>query len=226
MNKIKAFFIGNILLCIVFATIVLSVLIYRANEQEKIKSYIFQMNDLSSMRVGELQNINDISPDDLRNKLITKYVSEYFKVIPGETNVSDRRFLKDMSSPEVFNQWQNNEAKTIADMSENNMFRMTRVYTDSIATVSAPVSPTYDKSDQTAFFAVRYYLYTWQEANKIGTKPTVDQGTIYLQVHFKPGIRDEIDGRKINIKKLLKSGDNPVKLFWFKVLNVGNKENI
>ena len=72
MNKIKSFLMGFVLLVITFIIIVLVALLYRANERSSIKSYIFQTNNFASQRVGELQDINDISAEDLRNKLIKK----------------------------------------------------------------------------------------------------------------------------------------------------------
>ena len=72
MNKLISFFGGLMLIGAVFAMVVLTALIYRANERSSVKSYMFQMNDWSTERLGVLQNINDISANDLRNRLIKK----------------------------------------------------------------------------------------------------------------------------------------------------------
>ena len=223
MNKIKSFFIGCLLLAIGFAMVILVTLVYRANEQETIKSYIFQMNNFASERVGELQDIKDISANDLRNKLIKKYVSEYFKVIPGDKDVTNRPVLKKMSSENAFKQWENDEAKTIEDMSDQNMFRMVRVMDDGIATITKKKNINYDTDDlaERIYYAVRYYMYTWHESNKMGTQPTYEQGTLYIEAKFKPGIRPDV-----NIRKDLEKGLDPAGLFMFQVTNIGNKEDI
>ena len=225
MNKLLSFFGGLILLAAVFAMLVLTVLIYRANERSSVKSYIFQMNDWSAERLGILQNINDISANDLRNRLIKKYVSEYFKVIPGEANVFDRPILKALSSTEALSQWEQGEAETISKMSEQKMFRMVTVDDTGIA-LNSNEDVKYDK-DATAeklYYVVRYYMSTWAESNVMATQPVLEQGTLFLEARFAPGIR-EYDGfgKKLDIRKYLESGKNPVGLFKFTVTNVGDK---
>lgn len=220
MNKIKSFLSGLILLIITFIIVVLVALIYRANERMSIKSYIFQINNFANQRVGELQDINDISAEDLRNKLIKKYVSEYFKVIPGESDIENRPILRSLSNDTAYKQWQNGEAKTIANMSAQNMFRMVRVHDDGIATLNRPADYNYDDTVyKTIYYSVRYYMQTWNEPNKMGTTPVFEQGTMYIEAVFSPGVIDSID-----IQKYLESGKNPVGLFKFRVTNIGNKE--
>lgn len=220
MNKIKSFLMGFVLLVITFIIIVLVALLYRANERSSIKSYIFQTNNFASQRVGELQDINDISAEDLRNKLIKKYVSEYFKVIPGETSIENRPVLSQMSSSTAYKQWQNGEAKNIAQMSAQNMFRMVRVHDNGIATLNRPSDYSYnDTVYKKVYYSVRYYTETWKEPNKMGTEPTLEQGTLYIEAIFQTGIRENID-----IQKHLQQGKNPVELFRFEVTNIGNKE--
>lgn len=211
---------GFVLLIITFIIIVLTALIYRAYNRSSVKSYIFQMNNFANQRVGELQDINDISDEDLRNKLIKKYVSEYFKVIPGEADVDKRPVLRDLSGADAYRQWQNGEARTIASMSAKNMFRMVRVHDDGIATLNRPAD--YDYKDgvyKRIYYSVRYYMETWDATNQMGIEPTSSQGTIYIEAIFSPGIKKNID-----IQKYLESGENPVGLFKFEVTNIGNKE--
>ena len=225
MNKLISFFGGLILLAAVFAMLVLTVLIYRANERSSVKSYIFQMNDWSAERLGILQNINDISANDLRNRLIKKYVSEYFKVIPGEANVFDRPILKALSTTETLSQWEQGEAQTISKMSEEKMFRMVTVDDTGIALNSIEeVKYDNDNTAEKLYYVVRYYMSTWAESNVMATQPVLEQGTLFLEARFAPGIR-EYDGfgNKLDIRKYLESGKNPVGLFKFTVTNVGDK---
>lgn len=220
MNKIKSFFTGILLLIITFVIIVLCALLYRANERSSIKSYIFQMNNFASQRVGELQDINDISAEDLRNKLIKKYVSEYFKVIPGETDVENRSVLRTLSDNNAYKHWQQGEAQTIAKMSEKNMFRIVHIYDDGIATLNRPVDYNYnDEVSKRIYYSVRYYTETWTETNKMASEPIKEQGIIYIEAKFQPGIKENI-----NIQKYLQQGKNPVELFKFRVTSIGNKE--
>jgi hypothetical protein len=220
MNKIVSFLSGLVLLVITFIIVALVALVYRANERSSIKSYIFQTNNLASQRVGELQDINDISAEDLRNKLIKKYVSEYFKVIPGENDVEKRSVLAELSSYDAYKQWQNGEAQTISQMSSGNMFRIVHVYDDGIAALNRPADYNYsDETEKPIYYSVRYYTETWTKSNKMATEPVKEQGTIYIEAIFRTGIRKDKD-----VQKYLQEGKNPVGLFRFEVLNIGNKE--
>ncbi|MBR6009799.1 MAG: hypothetical protein IKP35_00055 [Alphaproteobacteria bacterium] len=225
MNKLFSFFGGLILLAAVFAMLVLSALIYRANENSSVKSYIFQMNDWSNERLGILQNINDISANDLRNRLIKKYVSEYFKVIPGEIDVTKRPVLRMLSTPEAFSQWEQGEAQTILKMSEQKMFRMVTVDDTGIA-VNSNENVQYDPSGnaEKIYYVIRYYMSTWAESNVMATEPVLEQGTLFMEARFSPGLREHDGfGNKINIRKYLEEGNNPVGLFKFTVTNIGDK---
>ena len=222
MNKIKSFFVGILLLVIMFIMVVLTALIYRANERSSIKSYIFQMNNKATERVGELQDINNISYIDLRNRLIKKYVSEYFKVIPGDTDVTNRPVLRTLSasSSPVFNQWLKNEAPVITQMSAKNMFRMVRVDDNGIAVWDNTKNVNYKTSDaaEYVYYEVRYTMYTWPESNVMKIQPFEDHGTIYIEARFKPGLKEDI-----NVREYLKNNKDPIGLFMFEVTNVENK---
>jgi hypothetical protein len=220
MNKIKSFFVGVSLLMAVFAMVVLASLVYRACERSSVKSYIFQMENNSNQRVGTLQNLDDMSNSDLRNKLIKKYVSEYFKVIPGDKNIENRPTLKTMSGVNAFNYWKSNEARTISEMSDKKMFRIVRVRDDGIALYNKIDNGDTDKEPESVYYKVRYYTSTWTESNMLGKEPLYDQGTMYLEIKFEPGLRKTIDGKNYDIRKYLESGKNPAGLFKFRVINI------
>lgn len=221
MNRIKGFFIGIFLLFAVVAMVVLASLIYRAGERSSIKSYIFQMANNSNHRVGMMENINDMSATDLRNKLIKKYVAEYFKVIPGDKNVTKRPTLRDLSETNAFDYWKSNEAKTIAEMSEKKMFRLARVNDDGIATYNK----TEDNSEnsQIVYYRVKYYTSTWTESNVLAAEPVYDQGTLYMEIKFEPGLAETIQEQHYDLREYLQDGKDPSALFKFRVVNIGDK---
>ena len=217
MSKLKAFLMGIILLCITFVMVFLTALIYRANERSQIKSYIFQLSNFSNQRVGYLQNIDDISAIDLRNKLIQKYVSEYFKVLPGNTDVVQNQVLKDLSSPEVYKHWQDTEAKNISKMSKAKKFRTVWVPETGIETLNRPENYDYYNAVEVVpiYYKVHYETTTWEESNNMGQKPVDEHGIIYIEAKFKPGIKPDID-----VREKLESGKDPVNLFRFKVTKI------
>ena len=220
MRKITSFFLGFFLLIITFAVVFLTALTYRANERVSIKSYIFQTNNSAGLRVGALQDINEISAIDLRNKLIKKYVSEYFKVIPGDQNVINRPILQNLSNGIAYNQWINGEAKNIEQMSANKMFRTVRVMDDGIKTIDKPADYDYYNTEIAlpVFYEIHYFTETWKDSNIMMIEPKTEQGYLYIEARFKPGIDETKD-----IKKFLEEGENPVGLFMFEVTNIGSK---
>ena len=222
MNKIKSFFIGIFLLVATFIMVLLVTLIYRADSQIRIKSYIFQTNNFANERVGALQNLKDMSAIELRNKLIKKYVSEYFLVVPAEENLSERDILYHLSSPSAYNQWKSGEAVKIADMSKNKMFRRVYISDVDIAPMDMPEGYDYytDSVGEPIWYSVRYRTETWTESNAMWIEPVYETGTIDIEVRFLPGIREYMD-----VREYLESGKNPIGLFWFQVINIDDGEN-
>lgn len=221
MNKIKSFLFGILLLTMSFGIVVLTALIYRANERSSIKSYIFQVNDIAADRIGALQDIDKISAIDLRNKLIYKYVSEYFKVIPGETNANKHSILRQLSSTHAYNQWLKGEGTNIEKMAAKKMFRIVYVPNDGIVSINKPDNYDYysTKNAPEIYYMVRYETLTWSESNLMKIDPKIDHGVVYLRARFKPGI----DPTK-NVRSDLEKDNDPIGLFMFEVVSVDDKE--
>lgn len=221
MNRLKSFFIGILLLAATFAMVVLVALVYRANDQMSIKSYIFQTNDFAKERVGALQKLDDMSAVDLRNRLIKKYISEYFTVIPGEQNILVRPDLQKLSDVNAYRQWQSTEAVKITEMANKKMFRTVHVSDADIATKNLPEG--YDYYDaieaEPILYEIHYTTKTWTQSNAMEISPVYETGNIYIWARFKPGINKNID-----VRKYLESGENPVGLFMFEVTNIEDKE--
>ena len=163
MNKFKAFFGGLILIIVTFAIVFVTVLMYRANSQLSVETYIFQMDNSANQRVGPLQDINTMRPEGLRNKLIQKYIAEYFKVIPSSSSNNQNAGITvqgsnivALSSPDVYNKWLESEAKTINEMSKAKVFRNVWVAPENIKPAKAP-----------DWFEVQYVTKTWSESNNM-----------------------------------------------------------
>lgn len=204
MHKITSFFLGIILLAVTLSAVFVVVLTYQANEQTSIKTYIFQTGNRPDTRVGPLQNINDMKPEGLRNKLIQKYVAEYFKVIPGTVRPEQRNTVAQMSTGKVYNQWSDNEAKNIEALAKEKMFRNVWVNTANIQPIK--------NSD---WFAVPYLTRTWTQSNNMNADIINEPGIINLKIRFEPGIRPNI-----NVRKYLEKGGDPAGLFKFEVTEV------
>lgn len=221
MNKLKSFLAGIMLIAITGVMVQLVTLIYRSANRISVKTYIFQNNNEAYNRVGALQNIDDMSPIELRNKLIKKYVSDYFRVTPGEDNISLRPEIQQLSSPEAYRQWTSGEALNIYQMSKQNMFRRAIVSDEDIVTMYMPEN--YDYYTPVVADYIRYKIHyrteTWTEANAMGVAPIYENGVLYLEARFKPGI-----DKSKNVSEYLKSGADPVGLFMFEVTDIDEEE--
>ena len=205
MSKLKSFFIGFISLLLAITAMFMVVLVYRASTRSAVKTYIFQMDNAPANRVGPLQDVDTMKPEELRLLLIQKYVTEYFKVIPSTTNTSQKETVAALSSSAVYNTWLRTEAKVIEQMATAKMFRTVEVLPTNITT-------TKDED----WFEVQYGTRTWQESNNMFTQIKNDlDGRIRIRVIFEPGFIP-----KVNIRKVLENGDNPVKLFKFRVIDI------
>ena len=222
MNKLKSFLMGILLIVAASAMLLLVTLVYRANYNSKIQSYLFQLGNFASQRVDALQNINDISAIELRDKLITKYISEYFGVFPNDKDVYTRPVLYRMSTPDVYEQWQNTEANNIDDMTNKKMFRRVMVLDASIEPLNMPEDYDYYTAIRAMpiYYSVDYITETWPKSNSMDVKPVYEKARIYIEARFKPGIRSNID-----IDQYLRDGESPAGLFRFEVTNVKDKED-
>ena len=206
--------------------LLLAALVYIAHSRSSVKTYLFQTGNSVNQRIGELYDIKSISADGLRNKLIEKYLSEFFKVVPGETDIATKRkVLKNMSHPSVFDKWTKDEMPIIQDMANKHMLRLIKV--DSITNQN--VTSVY-KDTTTAYYKIRYHIITWTEPNIIDIQPVKEDATIFMEVSFEPTLRKDSNDRTFSAKKLveyLKNGENPAALFVFGVqdINVKSKEN-
>ncbi|MBR3511230.1 MAG: hypothetical protein IKN73_04175 [Alphaproteobacteria bacterium] len=220
MNKMKSFLKMSCLTVIIAVIVFFTALIYRANEESYVKTYMFQMDNSPRRRIGALKDLKKINPQDLLNKLIHEYVSEYFRVIPSDPDIMSRTIITKLSYPEAFKIWSETEAKTINKMSAEKMFRLVEFPENSIEAMNKPSGYDYlpDQIVKPVYYAVHYDTVTWTEPNAMDTQPVREHGTLYIEVNFKPGIWPHM-----NVPQELIQGTNPVELFEFKVSNIGNK---
>lgn len=117
MRKIISFFIGLCILALMFGAIAGAAAIYDTARRIRVETYFFQPNNLSGERVGVPATPADLGPDKMRRRLVEKYISEYFYVIPDPANVEERMSafspLARMSTADVFRQWQEQEGAYI-----------------------------------------------------------------------------------------------------------------
>ena len=111
MRKFVMFLSGLLLMLIMFAALFLSGAIYDTGKKATVETFFFKPDD-SFMQRPEVASPSDLDSEELRNMLISRYITEYFYVIPNVENVTSRidgkTSLNFMSHPDVFSYWKKN----------------------------------------------------------------------------------------------------------------------
>lgn len=207
MKKIVMFFIGTLLLLLTFVALYFSGALFDASNDRYIQSFVFQTNNLSTDRIGRPVPVDQLSEKFVRERLIKKFVFEYFYVTPDVENIATRTrsdsVMAAMSAPDVFKDWRKNQATEIENLASKKILRL--------VTVSDEILK---KGD---YWEVPYTLKTWNESNNMNLAPTVKSGVLYLKISFEKGIRDQRAGSSFDIGKYLKDGGDPAAIFKFRI---------
>ena len=212
MRKFVMFLSGLLLMLIMFAALFLSGAIYDTGKKATVETFFFKPDD-SFMQRPEVASPSDLDSDELRNMLISRYITEYFYVIPNVANVTSRidgeTSLNFMSHPDVFAYWKKNVAPTIQEMAEAGKLRLVQL---------TNVEKAEHEKD---YWIVEYNLITWNKPNDLSETPTVTPGQVYLKM-FNEGMRTEL--REKPIEYWLEKGKDPVVAFKFGVFAVSSYE--
>ncbi|MBN2890934.1 MAG: hypothetical protein JXL97_03630, partial [Bacteroidales bacterium] len=174
------FFSGIMILLLSVTALYFSGALFDANNDRYIDAFVFQPNNLSSDRIGTPVSIDQLSDKFVREKLIKKFITEYFYVNPDVENIALRTrsdsVMAAMSGPIVFKDWKKNVAKEINTLSDKKFMRTATVVDEIIK-----------KGD---YWEVHYELKTWDKSNDMNLTPQVENGIIYLKIVFEKGVRD------------------------------------
>ncbi len=207
IRKLILFLLGLIILALTFVVLVFSGAVYNSTDKIKVEPFFFQLNNLYSMRVGVPAGVEDLGEDKIIERLIKKYVLEYFYVTPDAENIAERMSagspLYQMSSSEVFDEWLNTEATTIQALAESDVFRMVDIKDE----IQKPVGSDY--------WVVNYALNTWSNPNDLFETPVVTRGVMFMNIIYESGIRQSIID--MGIHNYLDKGGNISDVFKFRV---------
>ena len=213
MKKLIMFFSGLMLLVLMCGALVLTGFIYDTGAKTTIDTYFFQPDDNAIRRPGVPVGDLVLGADKMRERLIAKYITEYFYVTPDISDVARRKAgetsLYRMSVRPVFNAWLKNVAPEIEDLAKSRALR----------TVSL-VSLSQDKNNK--YWIAEYELKTWQTPNNFASTPIISRGILYLGIHYAPGMRDKM-GKK-SVEEYLESGGDPAAVFQFIVIDVASHD--
>lgn len=198
------------LMCV---ALVLSGLIYDTGEKVSVDTYFFQPGDTASMRFEDVLSDSDVGVNAMRERLIAKYITEYFYVTPDVTDITCRKeastSLARMSTRAVFTTWLEKVAPELEKMAQDRMLR----------TVSL-LSLVQDTNKQ--YWIAEYELKTWRTPNNFSVSPDISRGTLYLGINYAPGMRDVVWGT--SVEEYLETDGDPAAAFKFIVIDVASHD--
>ena len=131
MKKLIMFFAGLALLLVTGAGLYFAGALYDAGDKFTVQPFIFQPNNLSAARIGTPLSIDQLSADTILETLIKKFVTEYFYITPDAEDIAQRTrrgsILSMLSSPDVFNEWKNDQAPVIERLADAHVLRTVHV---------------------------------------------------------------------------------------------------
>ena len=208
MKKLIMFLSGLLLMVLMCGALVLTGVIYDTGAKTTINTYFFQPDDNAIRRPGVPVSDLTLGADKMRERLIAKYITEYFYVTPDMSRRREgRTSLRRMSLRDVFNTWLQKVAPEIEDLAKKRALR-----TVSLISVAPDTNNKY--------WIVNYELRTWRAPNNFASAPDVTRGTIYLGINYAPGMRDTVG--KQSVEDYLESGGDPAAVFKFVVIDVAS----
>lgn len=209
MRGIVYFLVGMLILILTLAAVVLGGLMFDVAGDARVNGYIFQPNNLAAMRVGMPLPLDAVSEKFVRERLIKRFVSEYFSVLPDPDDVVRREqqsgVMAAMAANDVFNEWRASVVPDLTNLAGRRALRRVRVN---------------DILKMDEYWAVGYELITWEYPNLMGAGPVSVRGVMYLQLDYETGIRDEINLAPFDATAYLTRGGDPAVIFKFKVTKV------
>ena len=132
MKKFLIIFAGFSLLTISAVSMFISGAIYNVAEKTTTVPFFFQPDLSAGRRMEEPESMAQIGEIPLRNKLIQKFVTEYFYVIPDFADIEYRKngpfsSLRLMSYNNVFDKWKENIAPELTKLVEDRVLQVVSV---------------------------------------------------------------------------------------------------
>lgn len=214
MKRLLTLFSGVLILLASVAALFICAAIYDSASKIRIESFFFQPNSSSSLRMEDPESYRVLGETALRNKIIQKFVTEYFYVLPNHNNIENRKNnpysgMRIISASSVFERWLKDVAPEISNMANSRMFRTVYVNPNDIE----------QNQGSERYLRVPFTLTTWVQPNNFSVEPTVKHGIMYMSVSYDLSGLVKMIGAK-STSEHLESGGDPLAVFGFRVLDV------
>ena len=214
MKRVFVIFISVCMLITMLGLLFFSGAIYDAEKKHTIETFFFEPNDKSADRVTPPVAVNDMTEKFLRGKMISRFVHEYFYVIPDIKNAEARAEFKNTDGTpnilgvrtheKVYRKWAETVAPEIVELAGKGVLRTVWVDVDNIT------------KSESGHLVVKYELRTWTQPNNVLALPEVTKGSLYLDVSKNP---IQIWQTEEALQKL-QNGYDPITVFNFGILGL------
>ncbi len=213
MRRLLLFLSGFMLLVLMCVALFFAGAIYDAGKKTTIDTYFFQPDANYARRPGVPASPADLGADKMRERLIAKYITEYFYVTPDTSDIEHRMSgdtsLRRMSTATAFETWLTTAAPEIQSLAGARALR-------TVSLISAEQKP------GEKYWTVTYELKTWHTPNDFSVAPDVSRGILYLDIAYEPGMRQSVG--KASLEEYLESGKDPAVAFRFGVYDIATQE--
>jgi hypothetical protein len=127
MKSILYAFAGIALVGLIFAAVFFGGFLFDVAGGARVNGFIFQTNAHSAGRIGTPMPLDELTDSFVRDRLIKRFITEYFYVIPDLSNVQariDNGILARLSSPDVFAEWRQKTAPELAQLAAKKRLRL------------------------------------------------------------------------------------------------------
>ena len=210
ITRLIFFIMVLVMIALAGASVFLAGSIFDMTRQIHIEPYVFQPADSSRDRIGRPVPMESLDDQFIFERLVAKFLREYFSVIPDTDDIARRAHPRGNlaamtigSQTPVFANWNANvrpELESIAIAGQ-----MRRVSMRDINMVGE-------------FYVVRFNLITYNP-NDIDGTPYVQNRELRMRIEYMPGLRTELGGRPLDIRRHMREGV-PVVAFQFRVHEV------
>lgn len=215
MQKSSLFFIGLFMLACMLGLLFFAGAIYDAEKKYSIDTFFFEPASKSANRVAVPVSADDMPDNFLRDMIISRFVNEYFYVIPNSKNAENRAKFQDdtgkttalygLAGPghtNVYEDWKKNVSPEIIRLAGKRALRTVQVVGFG--------------ESESGHLIVEYELKTWNSPNDVMAMPDVTRGVLYMDITKNPiHVLQTADALK-----RLQDGVDPVSAFNFGVLDV------
>ncbi len=215
MKKLVMFFAGLLLLTVTCVAVLFSGAIYDSGKKLVIEPYFFQPDNLSSQRIGVPVTPADLGTDKVRERLIRRYITEYFYVNPDPANIEFRLsgagLMARMSTRPVYDKWRETVGAEIQEMAGKRVLRLVKFKED-------PNDNGIVRQPDSDYWEVSYELHTWDRPNDLAAVPKITRGIMFLAILSAPQLKPEVD-----IHQYMNAGWDPAALFKFTVIEIAGQ---